>query len=96
MGFFAQDDWRVTRKLTLNYGVRWDYYGNPNEINGQQGTLNSISQFNGINYVDNASIAKSSSWTSRDLNNSRPAIWFRLRSVWRWKDGYSRRLRHLL
>jgi outer membrane receptor protein involved in Fe transport len=24
-GFFAQDDWRVTRRLTLNLGVRYDY-----------------------------------------------------------------------
>ncbi len=23
-GFYAQDDWRVTPKLTVNYGVRWD------------------------------------------------------------------------
>jgi len=23
-GFFAQDQWRVTPKLTLNYGLRWD------------------------------------------------------------------------
>src|SRR6202043_905714 len=23
-GFFAQDTWRVTRKLTINYGVRYD------------------------------------------------------------------------
>src|SRR5262249_8015226 len=25
IGFFAQDQWRVTPKLTLNYGLRWDY-----------------------------------------------------------------------
>jgi outer membrane receptor protein involved in Fe transport len=24
-GFFAQDQWRVTPKLTLNYGIRWDF-----------------------------------------------------------------------
>ncbi len=24
-GFFAQDQWRITPKLTLNYGLRWDY-----------------------------------------------------------------------
>jgi hypothetical protein len=24
MGFFGQDDWRVTRRLTLNLGFRWD------------------------------------------------------------------------
>jgi outer membrane receptor protein involved in Fe transport len=24
-GFYAQDQWRITPKLTLNYGVRWDY-----------------------------------------------------------------------
>jgi hypothetical protein len=26
-GLFAQDDWRATRKLTINAGLRWDYYG---------------------------------------------------------------------
>ena len=25
MGFYVQDDWRVTSRLTLNVGVRWDY-----------------------------------------------------------------------
>ncbi len=76
LGFFAQDEWRFNQKLTFNYGVRWDYYGNPNEINGQQGTLSSINQFNGINFVDNATIMKSSSWTSKDLNNFAPRFGF--------------------
>ena len=24
-GFYAQDDWRITRKLTLNYGLRYEF-----------------------------------------------------------------------
>ena len=24
-GFYAQDQWRLTRKLTINYGLRWDF-----------------------------------------------------------------------
>lgn len=29
---FIQDDWKVTRKLTINYGVRWDHQGAADEI----------------------------------------------------------------
>jgi hypothetical protein len=28
-GLFVQDDWRVNSKLTLNLGIRYDWYGNP-------------------------------------------------------------------
>jgi len=27
-GLFAQDDWRISPKLTLNLGIRYDYYSN--------------------------------------------------------------------
>ena len=29
LGFFAQDDFQISDRLTLNYGLRWDYYGTP-------------------------------------------------------------------
>lgn len=33
---FAQDDWRVTKNLTLNLGLRWDVYTNPVEQHDRQ------------------------------------------------------------
>lgn len=37
-GLFFQDDWRVRKGLTINAGVRWDYYGWPVELLGRMGT----------------------------------------------------------
>ena len=34
---FFQDDWRIRRGLTINLGVRYDYYGNPNDADGRIG-----------------------------------------------------------
>jgi hypothetical protein len=33
---YFQDDWKVNPKLTLNLGIRWDYFGPINETNGGQ------------------------------------------------------------
>ncbi|HYL76270.1 MAG TPA: carboxypeptidase-like regulatory domain-containing protein [Bryobacteraceae bacterium] len=33
-GFWTQDRWRLRPNLTLNYGLRWDIYGDNHDVNG--------------------------------------------------------------
>lgn len=34
LSLFFQDNYRITHRLTLNFGVRWEYFGNISETNG--------------------------------------------------------------
>src|SRR5262249_10714255 len=62
LGFFAQDSWRLTNKLTLNYGVRYDY-----EITPTFAAANQLSQA----AQDALNITQG---IPRDLNNVAPRV----------------------
>ena len=70
MSFFAQDDFRLARTFTLNYGLRWEYFGPVSEAHnllsnlGRDGNLAMV----GTDGVDGA--------YERDLNNFAPRLGF--------------------
>ena len=51
MNFFFNDSWKVSKRLTLNLGLRWERYGAPTEAHNQ------IAQFTNLSTASIADIA---------------------------------------
>ncbi|CAN5605628.1 hypothetical protein BH10ACI4_BH10ACI4_34810 [soil metagenome] len=72
IGAFAQDDWKVTQKLTLNLGIRYDIITYPTEEHNRQSALNPNTggiDLAGVNGVPRSIV-------NTDYNNVAPRIGF--------------------
>jgi hypothetical protein len=75
-GFFVQDDWKISRKLTLNVGMRWEFYLKPTERDTLQGRLDGAETINGVTPNTNLTMQRSNDWVSTDFNNFAPRFGF--------------------
>jgi hypothetical protein len=72
IGAFAQDDWKITQRLTLNLGVRYDIITYPTEEHNRQAALNATSgviDLAGVNGVPRSLV-------NTDYNNFAPRVGF--------------------
>ena len=75
-GYFFQDDFRVSRKFTLNLGLRWEFFGVPTEANGFQAILDKAAAVTRTNQLTDLTVQRSPDWYKNDWNNFAPRFGF--------------------
>jgi outer membrane receptor protein involved in Fe transport len=86
--FFLQDEWKVTRRLTVNYGLRYDYSTWPYEAGNQ---VTNFDPATGKTFTA-ADSAFGNGLVNPDKNNFAPRLGFaaQLTDKWVLRSGYGR------
>src|SRR5262249_27084371 len=72
LGFFGQDDFKVTPHLTLNLGLRWNYFG---PLHAKQNNMFVAIPGSGSNFLTGLAVRKGDAWNAQK-NNFGPQIGF--------------------
>jgi hypothetical protein len=76
LGFFFQDDWKVSQRLTLNLGLRWDFYSPAKESNGLVSNIRFPTGSNYFERISQAVVGGVPQLYNKDLNNFAPRVGF--------------------
>ena len=72
-GVFVQDDYKVTPTLTLNLGLRWNYFG---AMGDKQNNLSVFTPGQGSAFLTNASLVQTGSLANSQKGNFGPQVGF--------------------
>ena len=97
-GFYIQDSYRLTPRLTLNYGLRWDYFGVIGEKNNLLSNITSLSPAAGTGTFTLTQVGQPglSQLYNPDYKNFAPRVSLAWDMTGQGQVGAPRRIRHLL